>query len=781
MRMVMLDMGERKFGDATFFKIGDVSILVDGAHRGDDRSACSGTASIPDQLSAVTGTTAPFAFDLLIVTHCHSDHIGCLPELVRDGKITAKWALVADERLGFGVPLDQPFPAQTTSSDARLVAALREEPLSDSALDREVEELIDAAATLQQRYFEMLATLEARCTKVVRYGRDSVLPLQRAFTSIGLQVLGPTVDQLLVCAERIERERVRGIEATAEHVRADSGDEVAHYRALVSRFLLDNDALEDGGVAAAVNNQSIIVKVGEAPNAVLLTGDMQFAFEDVRWIKQRMAELIRTVRNAGPYAFVRLAHHGASNGTNDALLTALPETRLFGISTGAGDEKHPSPAVLDLLDARTQSIQWARTDRNGSVSLTLAEGTPNWKLDRGKLNDAEPNTSAQVNAKEAKRQKSSISPTSSPTSPVRASTATNRLAAAPRLTFVTNANILRSRVGETADQALEIIRSAGHSLIDLKSNDFTVQDIAQAARGSNGVVLLGGFSVVPPYSVDSLPRGVRRQLPRPDRDLDSYVIWSDDPYGDPDNLGLPSIPVSRIPDAGDGTMLLAALAMPQTNRPERFGLRNRNRPFAEEVFKMLSGSACMLESDPVSPANIDHTMLNATQVYLMLHGDRDDLTRFSGEEAADEDMHGELVVAFSTSNVPSDCGAVVFAGCCYAALTTIESGADWHEGINVTDLPASRSLALSFLKAGVRAFIGSTGTHYSPPHPPYQTAAGPLHFAFWKRIMSGERPAEALMNAKIDYALSMPYSTSAGAIAVEHKTWRQFTCLGLGW
>lgn len=39
MHVAMLDMGNRKYGDATYCNIDGVSVLVDGGHRGDEVSS----------------------------------------------------------------------------------------------------------------------------------------------------------------------------------------------------------------------------------------------------------------------------------------------------------------------------------------------------------------------------------------------------------------------------------------------------------------------------------------------------------------------------------------------------------------------------------------------------------------------------------------------------------------------------------------------------------------------------------------------------------------------
>src|SRR3546814_19839989 len=89
-----------------------------------------------------------------------------------------------------------------------------------------------------------------------------------------------------------------------------------------------------------------------------------------------------------PYSFVRLSHHGAANGTDNAFLDAVHETIRFGISTGAGDPGHPSEKVLKLLSDRSSQIEWARTDRNGLVSLRLDSEAPRFDIAHGELSAA---------------------------------------------------------------------------------------------------------------------------------------------------------------------------------------------------------------------------------------------------------------------------------------------------------------------------------------------------------------------------------------------------------
>lgn len=772
MHLAMLDMGQRKYGDSTVCQVGGKVILVDGAHRGDEQPGASGAdwPSIPQQLKSVLGRDGPFEVDLLVVTHCHCDHIGCLPELVQSGFITPKWALLADPRMGFGIPLDAEFPVGPDGTVERVAAALIEEPLPDDASAEEIRALIDTAATLQTRYASMIDWLRENGAKVILYGRDPHDVIEHEFASAGLKILGPGVNQLLICAGRIERERHRAGQRTSLAALPDSCDEVSLYRSLVQAAQPDNELLPDGGIGAAVNNQSIVLRLGHAPDSVLLTGDMQFASPGIGHLGATMGQLNQAIINSGPYAFARLSHHGATNGTDERFLDRIPDTLMFGISSGSGDARHPNPSVLGLLSSRVGGASWARTDVNGLISLRLEGGDPQWCLARGEL------SSTEVARGERRTSVNSAATLFHRPVPIPDS---NRVAGLPKLTFVTDLARLRSRVGDQADRTVERVREAGHTVVDLVEQ-IAPHEVAQTARGSNGLVILGGYNVLPAEPVDALPTALRARMPRRQRDADNYVVWSDDPFGDPDMRGLPSLPVSRIPDVAGQGLLLGSLDVCGTGQGT-FGLRNCNRPFADEVYARLRGASPILLTEPVGTADIEANLVDVENVYLMLHATSDQLDIYTGDTMC-PDGGGVVgsIDGFTIGNIPSSCGATVFTGCCWGGLIVREVGAMWDFG-TLSDVPATDSIALTFLQAGARAFIGCTGQHWSPLDPPYKSASGPLHHYFWDGIAAGKSPAAALLDAKITYAIEMPYSPSDGAQAIEYKAWRQFTCLGLGW
>jgi hypothetical protein len=302
-----------------------------------------------------------------------------------------------------------------------------------------------------------------------------------------------------------------------------------------------------------------------------------------------------------------------------------------------------------------------------------------------------------------------------------------------------------------------------------------VRDQLRGHPDVTGVVLLGGYDVVPAQRVDCLPPAIRQALPSTG-DPDDCIVWNDDAYGDVDDDKLPELPVSRIPDGRSAELVRTALqARPDSRGKPRFGVRNSARPFAEVTYGSLPGTEPMLVSAP-STFNQPVFTLDADRVYLMLHGDAADATRFWGEGTPG---HTEAV---NLGNIPAPAGPVVFTGCCWGALTVDTPAARVQPNQPVTPRTPDTSIALSFLRSGAVAFVGCTGAHYSPSLPPYTYFGGPLHAAFWQHSAAGDPPARALLQAKIDFGKDMPHGQAGPlAQAIEFKLLREYTCLGLGW
>jgi hypothetical protein len=368
----------------------------------------------------------------------------------------------------------------------------------------------------------------------------------------------------------------------------------------------------------------------------------------------------------------------------------------------------------------------------------------------------------------------------------------------PRLLAVTDRDRLVANVGaRAADRAIEMLREAGLdvmvSLPDVSAGSAGArtavrQQLAQAEASQEaylGVLIVGGHDVVPHVVVDALPpelRSLMKATPSSHKDEDDYIVWSDHLYGDLDGKGANELPVSRAPDAHSANLLLTALSAPARPASDgaAFGLRNINRPFADPIYRSLAGGEC-LTSAKVGPRNVQPDAVNAHHVYLMLHGSVDDGTVFNGEEEEDDETQ---IPALDLQSLPKkSAGAIVFSGCCWGALTldrpAVRAGAPGASSMRNGD----NSIALAFLRAGARAYIGCTGTHYSPSDQPYAYFGGPMHSAFWKAMGDPRMsPALALHEARISYLNGIPHGhTQLSEQAIEYKIFHQFACLGLGW
>jgi beta-lactamase superfamily II metal-dependent hydrolase len=819
----LLDVGPEEYGDAVLLEFGDVTVLIDGALPGDHR-AREGHPSIPDQLDELLGATRPHKLSLLIATHAHLDHIGCLPRLVKDKIIAPKWALVADPGLGWGRTSSDHTDAGVKDERVRqLVAAVREEVRTPRTDARTLEQFLIDAASLEDTYKTMLTTLAGGGAKVVRYGRDDHSALVSAFSGIGLTIVGPSEDHLLECAQFIHDRTQDAVDRITDMVQQDAAfDPVDAYRRLVQQNF---DALDGPRPGAAVNLQSVITRFSVGQHRILFAGDMQFEKPQVSndAVKSSIIDLRRAIADDGPYSFVKLSHHGSDNAFSEAILQELGDTALYGICAGEHSEKHPHAAVLKVLNTHRDDISWARTDRNGTVTITFDNGAPTVELTSGRLNDPRPNTvdvsvpasvasvavpakpavttaiqSAESNVVEviARIPHTStrvtmtvqVDPAARADARPEPSPASDQFRFAggrqlPPLLFVTSAPALARNIGQVESEAvLSALRSTRHVLYDALPGGLTesapaaalVRQQLQQHREVEGVVLLGGHDIVPSQVLDCLPPEIRRALPG-GNDPDEFIVWSDDIYGDREGDDLPEVPVSRVPDGKSADLVFAALQAGVRPDGERSGIRNVARPFAEQIFDRLPGSRTLLVSQPTTFSNPVYD-LETDRVYFMLHGDYVDGTRFWGEGIENN------VEAVNLSNVPDGAGRIVFAGCCWGALFTDTPASSVVRNRPFGQRTADSSLALNFLKKGARAFVGCTGAHYSPIEQPYGYFGGPMHDAFWRRIHAGVAPAKALFEAKIEYFRDIPHGQrSMMSRAIEYKIWRQYTCLGLGW
>jgi beta-lactamase superfamily II metal-dependent hydrolase len=836
-RVHLLDVGPEEYADAVLCQFGDRVILIDGAHPG-DHTGREGHPSIPDQLRDLLHGSPPYHLDLLIVSHAHQDHIGCLPRLVRERVIEADWALVADPDLGWGRAVDEDRDARIQDERVRaLVATLRDEcaPLRRRLADGTLDQFMQDAANLEDTYRGMLRTLTERHTRVVRSGRDDIQPLQAALADVGLRVIGPSQAQALACADLINGLTHDAIDWATDRFARDATATAADvYRRIA---VGEADAVDVSRPGPAVNLQSLTTVFEVAGHRFLFAGDMQLAKPQVSSpiVTREVKALRRAIRQRAPYSLVKLSHHGSDNAFSEELLIELGGTVLFGICAGEHSEVHPNPATLRLLHAHRDEIRWARTDRNGRVTMSFGAGTPRVRLSQGRINDERPNTSdvpVGTGAGEGEgTARLAVTPAAGPPARGRADdglveveariphvetrvtitvdvtpggasaaaspgSATARAVsggdslrlgggrALPRLLFVTGSDALSRNIGE-AEAALirDAIRRAGMPLCDdlpdgLPDSVAAAERVRRRLRDTPdlaGVVLVGAHDVVPHQRLDCLPAALRTALPDTD-DPDQFIVWSDEIYGDRDGDGLPELPVSRIPDGRSAALVMGALQAGPPTRQERAGVRNVARPFADGVFAGIAGRRALFVSEPTVFDQVPALDLDGDQLYFMLHGDYVDGGRFWGEGTANQRE------AVNLSNLPRRVRGVVFTGCCWGALTT-----ETPAGLVVAGRPfgsktPESSIALACLHRGATAFVGCTGAHYSPIQAPYRYFGGPMHHAFWRGVGAGISPARALFDAKIEYLRGMPHGRDSDEQqAIEFKILRQYTCLGLGW
>lgn len=167
------------------------------------------------------------------------------------------------------------------------------------------------------------------------------------------------VENIIVAKGALHQKTTEGVKAAFDQIKAErisvrevsSGDEL-DFGALHMRVLSPDDALSGD------NERSLVLHAELEDVHFLLTGDLPLESEPENL----------------PYADVlKVAHHGSKNATSEKLLASVqPKAAL--ISVGEGNwYKHPSPVLLDRLEAANAEI--LRTDKQGCITLWLRDGS----------------------------------------------------------------------------------------------------------------------------------------------------------------------------------------------------------------------------------------------------------------------------------------------------------------------------------------------------------------------------------------------------------------------
>jgi hypothetical protein len=284
---------------------------------------------------------------------------------------------------------------------------------------------------------------------------------------------------------------------------------------------------------------------------------------------------------------------------------------------------------------------------------------------------------------------------------------------------------------EQGEPGLSLILSHRQALVDrfgqqgFEQIDGLLNDLGSIAE-TCPFVLIVGDPVVIPFGV----------LPNPTDDGD--VLFTDDVYGDNDHddLGMPDIPVARIPDGYSLDLLVTQLSPSAVPESGDFTLANSKRPHADGVASQVFGAdRVLMWSLPTQHEQVDTSQVGAQHSYFMLHGGSWDTTVWWGEE----EVYPE---AFTVDEASSQ--GIVLSGACYGSYTF------WRTPDN--------SITLSFLESGARAFVGSTGITYSPIWTSGPNPTGPMrhdaafHEAFLSAVAGGQAPLAAFVEAKQEMA-----------------------------
>jgi beta-lactamase superfamily II metal-dependent hydrolase len=401
----LLNEGQTAYGDCILCIFGGITVLIDGAHPGDDQASDRIKRSIPEQLATLLGQSEDsLQVDLLIVTHTHADHFGCLPELIHSERLKTEWAIVADAELGWGHGPGGETDATIDPRVRRIMEYFRDDTTEDLPLSDAAMVLSDARPPQEESYKTMVAELESSA-KTVRY-RDNQPPngatkqkeLVDHFAALGLEIdiLGPSAEQLFLCAE--------GLAKSLQLVRDVAED-------ALSRHPLDSDAVDVLGSLLSdarnpsragnfVNLQSLVTVFRYSGRKFLFTGDMQLIDPTTQFSKvpvpqkiyDGIEELRRKIGAAAPFDLVKFGHHGSHNANNIELVEAMGNTALFGFSLGEFSPNHPSTEVIDgILTPLKQKIQWLRTDFNGLCSFFFDQNGVKYQMEKGRINDLRPN------------------------------------------------------------------------------------------------------------------------------------------------------------------------------------------------------------------------------------------------------------------------------------------------------------------------------------------------------------------------------------------------------
>jgi hypothetical protein len=343
-----------------------------------------------------------------------------------------------------------------------------------------------------------------------------------------------------------------------------------------------------------------------------------------------------------------------------------------------------------------------------------------------------------------------------------------------RVLVVTRSSILRQKMGGATDSVLAAAAAVG-TVHDLDSDlgtlpagapvppAATISIVRNLLAGGTYryLLILGNDDAVPMGHVD-LPDSVDFTVQMQYEKIPGDYIVSDDPYTDLDGdaLGIPDLPVARIPSSDDPGIMLTQLGEVQPLPATAFALVNEvRRSFADGPLSVINSitPTTLYYSPPTLSDKVPQTNQSTARfVYILLHGSGSDTTTWSGEvqrwtplepgNPLGEYVHEERNYSDSLSVPEAGApGAVVNVGACFGAYVLDTPLDDTHK-------TRDNSLALKFLAAGSRAFIADTHLSISTDSEPgkYISARTGFEILLWQRIKAGATAIDAFFGAKVE-------------------------------
>ena len=285
------------------------------------------------------------------------------------------------------------------------------------------------------------------------------------------------------------------------------------------------------------------------------------------------------------------------------------------------------------------------------------------------------------------------------------------------------------------------------------------------------MLIVGGPDIVPYH-----------MLPNPTDDSDA-AIPSDNPYATKDeNYFIPEWPIGRIPDGKENDPGLLISTIRRITKYHRTQNKTKERPiksWIEHILALFKGKQELFKKREPFGFSAEAWLKATVSVYRTIGKPEEIVTSppnelFQGEMLSPFhlgyfNLHGlpDAPEWYGQSDPVVNNGELFYPIAISPSAITINRGTNGHKptvpdiifteacyGAHIIEKGIDESMALKFLLAGTKTFIGSTATAYGSIDMNL-TSADLLAKTFWRLVKEGYTTGEALHRAKIYYAQEM--------------------------